>query len=334
MTEGLINTGGNTQLTVGQVLGRVTLIQEIMDKVMKEGTHYGASFPGDEKKNLLKPGAEVLGVTFQLYPEFDVEEQVFDAWHRNFKIKCTVKHQGTGAVVAHGVGSCSTLESKYRYRKQARKCPKCQKESIIKGSEKYGGGWVCWKKKGGCDAKFKDADKSITDQEEGRVENQDPADLWNTCQKIGKKRAYVDAMITATGCSDMFTQDLEDISENYEAQKKKEAAERPVEATVVEEQKKDEKHQAKAGEEDQRPAAEQKAQPQASGTLSEMAQLVFAAACAKLDAVTNRNELNKTWEAFQAEVQNCDLEKSEAAKVLKDVWEYRKTQAIRVAGGS
>lgn len=34
----------------------------------------------------------------------------------------------------------------------------------------------------------------------------------NTVLKIAKKRAYVDAIITGTGCSSIFTQDLEEIS--------------------------------------------------------------------------------------------------------------------------
>jgi hypothetical protein len=33
-------------------------------------------------------------------------------------------------------------------------CPKCGAAAIIKGKAEYGGGWVCFKKKGGCGAKF------------------------------------------------------------------------------------------------------------------------------------------------------------------------------------
>lgn len=36
----------------------------------------------------------------------------------------------------------------------AKVCPKCGKEAIAKGTEQYGGGWFCSKKKGGCGAKF------------------------------------------------------------------------------------------------------------------------------------------------------------------------------------
>jgi hypothetical protein len=40
-------------------------------------------------------------------------------------------------------------------------CPKCGKvRPVIKGKEEYGGGWVCFKKKGGCGATWQDADDS------------------------------------------------------------------------------------------------------------------------------------------------------------------------------
>lgn len=45
------------------------------------------------------------------------------------------------------------------------KCPKCGKDTIIKGAPQYGGGWVCWKKQGGCGAKFGEYDPQITAQE-------------------------------------------------------------------------------------------------------------------------------------------------------------------------
>jgi hypothetical protein len=42
-------------------------------------------------------------------------------------------------------------------------------------------------------------------------ENEDPADCYNTVLKMAKKRAYVDAMLTATAASDIFTQDIEEM---------------------------------------------------------------------------------------------------------------------------
>lgn len=193
--------------TIADTLNKVALVMEVMDQVMKDGEHYG-TIPGcGEKKALLKPGAEKLGLTFRLKPQFEVKRFDYPNNHREYEIRCVLS-DGT-----HGVGTCSTLEGKYRYRSGERKCPKCGKASIIKGKVEYGGGWLCYVKKDGCGAKFGDDDKIITGQNVGKVEHDNPADFWNTVLKMGKKRAHVDAIITATACSDIFTQDVEEAVE-------------------------------------------------------------------------------------------------------------------------
>jgi hypothetical protein len=116
-----------------------------------------------------------------------------------------------GPIIAQGVGSANSWERKYRYRDARRSCPTCEGEgTIIKGAEKYGGGWVCWAKKGGCGAKFEDKDPAIVGQIVGQIENPDPFDLDNTLLKMAKKRAYTDGTITGTASSDLFTQDFEE----------------------------------------------------------------------------------------------------------------------------
>jgi hypothetical protein len=45
------------------------------------------------------------------------------------------------------------------------------------------------------------------------VEHDNPADYYNTVLKMAKKRAHVDAILTATAASDIFTQDVEDMPE-------------------------------------------------------------------------------------------------------------------------
>lgn len=210
-------------MTLASVLRHVELVEHVLQKVMKENVHYGASFPGDTKKNLLKPGADKLCLAFQLAPTFDVEERALAGDHREYRVTCKLTTP-QGRVMGEGVGTCSTMESKYRWRNSARKCPECQKETIIKGKEEYGGGWLCFPKKGGCGAKWPNGAKVIESQDGGKVENADIADVFNTCLKIGKKRAYVDATITATAASDLFTQDIEDLQNTAIAEEKKEAA--------------------------------------------------------------------------------------------------------------
>lgn len=46
--------------------------------------------------------------------------------------------------------------SQKQEREPMRVCPECGVQAVIKSNPKYGTGWVCWKKKGGCGAKFPD----------------------------------------------------------------------------------------------------------------------------------------------------------------------------------
>jgi hypothetical protein len=132
------------------------------------------------------------------------EKGLFD-----YEYRCILKRGDR--IVTSGMGCCSSYESRYRWRESSRKCPQCGKEAIIRGKEEYGGGWLCFKKKGGCGYKFMDSDPSIVSQETGKVLNSDPADLKNTIMKMAKKRAKIDATLAATGSSGIFTQDMEDM---------------------------------------------------------------------------------------------------------------------------
>lgn len=51
------------------------------------------------------------------------------------------------------------------------------------------------------------------DQTQYRIPNPEVADVINTCQKMGQKRALVAAVLVVTNCSDSFTQDIEDFGE-------------------------------------------------------------------------------------------------------------------------
>lgn len=220
MNAVIATTTEDHSLTLAAVLRHVELVEHVLQKVMKEGIHYGAGFPGDTKKNLLKPGADKLCLAFQLSPAFEIDERQMTGEHREYRVTCRLT-TASGRVMGEGVGTCSTMENKYRWRNSARKCPDCGKESIIKGKEEYGGGWLCFPKKGGCGHKWPDGAKVIESQDGGKVENPDIADVFNTCLKIGKKRAYVDATITATAASDLFTQDIEDLQATAEAEERK-----------------------------------------------------------------------------------------------------------------
>lgn len=187
------------------------LLGEFVQTCMVHGTDYG-EIPGTDKPTLLKPGAEKLVDLFRCTPEIMLEQATtdFDAPLFYYRFKVKIFSESAGRVLAEGVGSANSREGRYRWRNANRKCPACGKETIIAGKAEYGGGWLCYKKKGGCNAKFPVGDKAIESQSVGRVENEDIADLDNTILKMAKKRALVDAAIALARCSDMFTQDMED----------------------------------------------------------------------------------------------------------------------------
>lgn len=203
------------QSTALEIRAQVNLIQSVMKEVMQDGTHYG-KVPGcGEKPSLLKPGAEKLSLTFHLHPIIDNDRDVriehFENGHREVTVYCHIMND-SGHEVATGIGSCSTMESKYRYR----------------GGEKTPTGEIVpkeyWNLKN--EGKMEAAKKLIGGSGYGiskiegawqiceigeKMENPDIADTYNTVLKMAKKRAYVDGILSATAASDIFTQDIEDL---------------------------------------------------------------------------------------------------------------------------
>jgi DNA-directed RNA polymerase subunit RPC12/RpoP len=229
-------------LSVSTIKHQIQVIQEVMKDTMVKDTHYGV-IPGcGDKPTLLKAGAEKLCLTFRLSPTYVVEKTELGNGHREYSIRCTLTHIPSESVFGEGVGTCSTMESKFRYRKAERVCPECGSTAIIKGRKEYGGGWLCFAKKGGCGAKFGDNDSAIVDQVVGRVEHPDIADIYNTVLKIAKKRAHVDGVLTATAASDIFAQDLEDLPRAELTPKENSQPDNPEPEIVVPEEIKNEVH--------------------------------------------------------------------------------------------
>lgn len=191
------------------------LLAQFIQKQMVEGADYG-KIPGTDKPTLLKPGAEKLTDLFRCTPKFHLVkiEEDFQKGFFNYVFRVRLYQRDADAVLAEGFGSANSMEGRYRWRDAQRKCPACSKAAIIKGKKEYGGGWLCFGKKGGCGAKFDDGAQEIEGQATGRVENDDIATLANTILKMAKKRALVDGAIALARCSDMFTQDVEDMEHN------------------------------------------------------------------------------------------------------------------------
>lgn len=184
-------------------------IIDVIKACMDKGLHYGI-IPGTNKPTLLQPGAEKLCMVFRVSPQYKTKKTNLPKGHREYEVSCILTDSG-GRVVGEGLGMTTSLEAKYRYRYASKKCPQCEGSFIIKGKEEYGGGWLCFGKKGGCGAKYEDGDEAIESQKVGQIENPDPADQFNTILKMAKKRAFVDAVKATFAVSDVFTQDLEDM---------------------------------------------------------------------------------------------------------------------------
>jgi hypothetical protein len=205
-------------LDLATAIRRRNFMTEVAKTLMVEGIDYGAIPGTGSKPTLLKPGAERLSSLFGLSAESRELASVED-WDGTgeghgeplFYYKILVRLTKNGILLGEGIGSCSSRESKYRYRVAERRCPKCGKAAIIRGREEYGGGWLCFARKGGCGAKFRDGDAAIESQQAGRMLNPDVPDVVNTVLKIAHKRALVAAVLLATNGSEFFTQDEEDM---------------------------------------------------------------------------------------------------------------------------
>ena len=137
------------EMSIAEIRKRKELVHELMRELMVKGHHYG-EIPGtDGKPALLKPGAEMLCMTFRLAVTFNVQLRELPNNHRDYRVDCTVTAPD-GVVVATGVGSASTMESKHRWRLRSLKCPVCNGETIRKGRD----GYFCGQKLGGCGENF------------------------------------------------------------------------------------------------------------------------------------------------------------------------------------
>jgi hypothetical protein len=208
-------------LTVEQAIARKAMVNQYIEGVMREDEDFGV-IPGTEREGkkpkpvLLKPGAEKLCSIFGLAPKY-IEDKIVEDWIGKdyngetflfYRVRCQLFRGDR--FMGEMSGSCNSWESKYRWRDAKRVCPKCGQPTIIAGKEQYGGGWLCWQKRGGCGSKFADDDQTIVGQQLGRVSNPDVADQANAILKIAQKRALVSAVLVVTNCSDAFTPDLED----------------------------------------------------------------------------------------------------------------------------
>jgi len=203
-------------LSANDIKEQVDLIQDVMKKVMRDKEHYGV-IPGcGDKPALLKPGAEKLNLTFRMAPDPETEIIDLGEGHREYRVKCVLRAIRTERTLGAGVGSASTMETKWRFRSgpsefTGKPVPKdywdLRKSDPEKALALIGG-------KGYQTAKNPDTTQWEIVIKGERIEHDNPADYYNTCWKMAKKRALVDAVLTVTAASDIFTQDVEEMVEN------------------------------------------------------------------------------------------------------------------------
>lgn len=203
-----IHENPDFMMGLNELKNRALMVTEIKRQIMKDGTHFG-KIPGcGDKPTLLKNGAELLCMAFKLAPEAKVEISDLGNGHREYTVTTTLVSIATGTPIATGLGSCSTLESKYRYRVTElvpTGKPVPQNYWKTKDASLLGGkGFVAKKDEDGSWKIFRKGDK--------KTENPDIADQYNTVLKMASKRSLVDATLKATGGSCEFTQDIEDMA--------------------------------------------------------------------------------------------------------------------------
>lgn len=197
--------------TPTDLVKRMGYVRDVVGQCMQDGVHYG-EIPGTRHKTIWKPGIEVLTQAFMLTPAYTTVRHDLPSGHREYEITCTLTSRSSGSVVGVGQGSCSTMESKYRWRNAGgRVCPDCGGPFIRRS--KYPDrarpddqpGWYCHEKLGGCGSTFAFDDEQIrAGREEGRIENPDIADSYNTVLKMAQKRAHAAAISQALPIGEMF----------------------------------------------------------------------------------------------------------------------------------
>lgn len=189
-----VDAYGSRSMTAADVRSHVNLMQDVMMEVMKDGTHYG-TIPGTKSKSLYKAGAEKLMATFRLAAKPEVDDLSANG---EVAYRVTVNLLAPGDVfVGAGIGECSSNEDKYAWRASI-----CDEEFDLTPENRRR-------------IKFAKYQGKVEKKKQVRT---NPSDVANTILKMAKKRAQVDAVITATAASDIFTQDIEDLPDEVVAE--------------------------------------------------------------------------------------------------------------------
>jgi len=234
----------NPQEAVERSRTRSQIMGTMATQVMKLNIHFGAI--GTGKPTLLKAGAEMLCTAFDFVPRFKALSIVEDFERGLFfyRYECELYDKHTGLLVATGIGSCNSMETKYRFRwvkedelplynlsPQNFKAHEIKNATIgewgfaitkAETSGKYGKPKEYWQRfneaiaNGTAIRSQKDTSRGKSDFWEipsvlYRIDNPDIFEQVNTFDKMAQKRALVAAVLIGANASEFYTQDLEDM---------------------------------------------------------------------------------------------------------------------------
>lgn len=114
MANALVQSSNKTGAEI--VRSQVNQIQYLMQDVLQKGTHYDTIKGCGDKPVLLQPGAEKIALMFRFVPKYDITKEDLGNNHREYDVTCNLLNE-EGSIVGVGMGLCSTMEKKYRYRK-------------------------------------------------------------------------------------------------------------------------------------------------------------------------------------------------------------------------
>lgn len=215
------------QGSVDDVAKQAGKITKLLKEVMIPETHYGI-IPGTKKPTLFKAGAEKLMVLFHLVAEIEDHREDLEDGHREYSAEAIISHRESGTYIAKGIGLCSTMESRYRYRHQS-------SYEVLDAPipEDYQQNKKRYYAQGFGVKKIQNEWRWVRYMEAEKQENPDIADVYNTVRKMAKKRALVDGVITAVAASDIFAQQDDDYGYTEENGEKEETQVDPVQAAYI-----------------------------------------------------------------------------------------------------
>jgi len=192
-------TSGNATRSVAEVVEQMKALEDLMSKCLKkgnldrkagpvnEGDYY--TLPGSSKPCLSKAGAQKVAMMFRFAPEYEIYD-LSTATESRYRVRCRLTRPD-GTFVGEAWGESSSAESKQQWRKALD------------------------------DAEFEEAnadEKRVVKRKtfEGKVYEvkqiiMNRADSTVRGLPVAQKRAYVQAVLAASGASCLFTSDLESV---------------------------------------------------------------------------------------------------------------------------